>query len=383
MSQAVKPQVCSSSRKRFCAPLSVSSFFLVLWVGVLVHLVAQSSLLHASSPASPPSTKRHNVLPRATHETTRTHQIFIPLVEHQDVPSTSDDISADFIDIRVREVSRAFYLQQYLPLEETQTTQTSWVGDRETCDAGYTTPEFRAAVLRRINYFRAMAGIPLVQLRDEYNQKAQKAALMMSMNRDLSHSPPGDWVCYSDEGYEAAGSSNLFLGVMGWDAITGYILEGGAVGHRRWILYPRTQAMGTGDIPGTVYYPAANALWVFDNLGGIRPDTRDGFVAWPPPGYVPYQVVNDHWSFSYAHADFSNATVTMMSQGVQIPVELEPIHNGYGENTLVWIPLGTGDTHGWPKPEDDEHYHVEIRNVVMGEEIRNFSYDVVVFDPMR
>ena len=37
------------------------------------------------------------------------------------------------------------------------------------------------------------------------------------------------------------------------------------VGHRRWILYPQTKEMGTGDIPYANGYPGANALWGFDD----------------------------------------------------------------------------------------------------------------------
>ena len=56
-----------------------------------------------------------------------------------------------------------------------------------------------------------------------------------------------------------------------------------------------------------------NAVWVIDpsTYGGPRPGTRDVFVAWPPKGYVPYQVLYNRWHFSYASADLSSATVTV------------------------------------------------------------------------
>lgn len=278
-----------------------------------------------------------------------------------------------------RQESLNFYLQQYLSSEG---TPIGWTGDHDSCTPGTTSLQFREAVLRRINYFREMAGVPTVTLKDEYNRKAQAAALMMSVNRRLSHSPTPDWLCYSSDGAEGAGSSDLFLGVMGWDAITGYVLEGGVVGHRRWILYPQTEEMGTGDIPSTQDYPEANALWVFDsNLWSPRPATRNGFVAWPPPGYVPYQVVNDHWSLSYPDADFSSATVTMTTGGADVPVALEPIFNGYGENTLVWIPYGVSIDITWPKPQVDTSFRVKVQNVIIEGQSRNFNYEVIVFDP--
>jgi hypothetical protein len=277
-----------------------------------------------------------------------------------------------------REEATRLYVQQYL---SSPGTPTGWTGQHGACNAGTTSAQFREAVLRRINYFRTMAGVPTVTLNEEYNRKAQAAALMMSVNRALSHSPPADWLCYSSDGAQAAGSSDLCLGCMGWDAISAYMLEGGPVGHRRWILYPQTQQMGTGDIPFANGYPSANALWVFDHLWEARPATRYGFVAWPPPGYVPYQVVNDHWSFSYPEADFGAATVTMSAGGASVPVTLEPVFAGYGENTLVWVPQGITQDGGWPRPGADTAYSVRIQNVLIGGQSRDFSYTVVVFDP--
>ena len=239
-------------------------------------------------------------------------------------------------------------------------------------------------MLRRINYFRSMAGVPsLRSLSDAYNLKAQAAALMMSANRALSHSPPSTWICYTPEGAQGAGSSDLFLGVYGPAAVSGYMMDPGsgntAAGHRRWILFPPTQQMGTGDIPPTGGYPASNALWVFDTFSP-RPATREAFVAWPPSGYVPYQVVFARWSFSYPNADFTAATVTMKSGGADVGLSQWPVVNGYGENTLVWTPAGAiGDS--WPKPAQDTAYSVTVQNVLIGGQNRSFTVDVIVFDP--
>jgi hypothetical protein len=136
--------------------------------------------------------------------------------------------------------------------------------------------------------------------------------------------------------------------------------------------------MGSGDIPYNENSWPANARWVFDdNMWDPRPETRDEFVAWPPPGYVPYQVVFPRWSFSYANADFSAASVTMSSGGDEIPVSVQPIVYGYGENTLVWEPeidLGS-------PPASDEIYSVTVSSVLISEQAHNFSYQVIIFDP--
>lgn len=282
-----------------------------------------------------------------------------------------------------REASRQFYLTVYLG---SGSQAINWTGNRATCNAGDTALDFKEAVAQRINYFRAMAGVPAgIVLATTYNQKDQKTALMMSVNGALNHNPPPSWTCYTAEGAEGAQNSNLALGAYGWDAISLYIKDPGAsnsaVGHRRWLLYPQTQEMGTGDIPETGGW-AANAVWVFDaHIWDPRPSTREEFVAWPPPGYVPYQVVYPRWSFAYPEADFSQATVTMTENQQPITVTLAPIVTGYGENTLVWIPKGLADNASWPQPSADTRYRVNITNVRIGGNYRNFSYEVIVFDP--
>jgi hypothetical protein len=232
-----------------------------------------------------------------------------------------------------------------------------------------------------------MAGVPAkVTLLDEYNRKAQQAALMMSRNNALSHDPPTSWACYTAEGDEAAGKSNLALGGYGLEALRMYMQDFGsgnaAVGHRRWILYPQTQNMGTGDIPSSGGYWAANALWVFDShLWEPRPATREAFVAWPPPGYVPYTIVYPRWSFSYAGADFDSATVSMTENGANYPVTRYTPAYGYGEKTLVWIRTGMSDGSSWQRPSADTTYVVTISNVLISGAPRSFQYTVIVFDP--
>ncbi len=281
-----------------------------------------------------------------------------------------------------RAASRAFYNTYYLAQDQA----INWTGDRSNCNAGMTDLTFRDAVLLRLNYFRAMAGVAAtVTFADANNAKDQQAALMMSVNNQLNHNPPITWTCYSTDGHDTAGRSNLALGAFGRDAIALYMQDPGSgngfAGHRRWILYPQTQTMGSGDLPAAGG-PAANALWAYDSyVGGPRPPTREAFVAWPPPGFVPYQVVYPRWSFAYAGADFSSASVTMTQGGASVPVALETLGLNYGENTIVWIPNGLASSQSWPPPAKDTSYLVTINNVLIGQSPRSFTYTVTVFDP--
>lgn len=265
------------------------------------------------------------------------------------------------------------------------TPDIGWTGNLATCTPGTTSQAWRNAVLRRINYFRSMAGLPSATLYDSYNQESQAAALIMSAQNDLNHTPPSTWACWTQLGYNGASSANLYGGVNGPDAITGYMDDYGldVMGHRRWVLYPQTQQFGTGDTPGAPNHWKSNALHVFDtpNLFGPRPAVRDGFVAWPPPVYVPYQVTFAYWSLSYPDADFSAAAVSVTSGGVPLSVTRYPQQDGYGENTLVWKINSVNG--GWPRPAADTPYQVAVTNVKVGTQTLNFNYTVTVFDPVQ
>ena len=284
-----------------------------------------------------------------------------------------------------REAVKNFFQSVYLSSEG---VPSDWQGDIDGCNAGQTSPAFQQAALRRINWFRAMAGVPAnVTFGAQYSAQAQQAALMMSANRQLNHYPPPAWQCYSTAGAEGAKLSNLYLGRTGSAAVSGFILDpgdnNGPVGHRRWILYPQTQMMGIGDVhPGSGSgFQSASALWVMDsNYFAARPITREEFVAWPPKGFAPYQVVYPRWSFSFPNANFSNAQVTMTENGSAIAVRLEPLAD-YADKTLVWIPGNYTHSDTWRKPAADTEYQVTIHNVIIGGQARTFTYSTTVFDP--
>ncbi|MDI9546845.1 MAG: CAP domain-containing protein [Chloroflexota bacterium] len=300
------------------------------------------------------------------------------------LPAVFVDYQNLVVDPKYREGSRDFYRNVYLASED---VPHAWSGDYESCDPGDTSRQYKATVRLRVNYFRAMAGVPAdISLSPELNRMVQAAALIMSRNDELSHYPPTEWACHSAGGALAANHSNLYLGHVGALAVSGYIEDEGEnnykVGHRRWILCPQSRTFGTGDVPGTPDYRfwPANALWVVDSYHYYdpRPATRDEFVAWPPPGYVPGPVVFPRWSFSYDDADFTEATVHMTANGADIAVRLEPLAYNCCENTLVWIPdidFATLDL------AQDRSFKVSVRDVWMGGMKRSFDYTVTVFDP--
>ncbi len=302
-------------------------------------------------------------------------------------PRTKDVTGGFMVDTSAREEVRSFYNAIYPVSDGVLMDSTS---DVTNCIPGTNAPAFYIAVLRRINWLRALAGIPAsIALDGSYCVQDQQAAVMMSANTNLSHNPPTTWSCYTADGAAAANKSDLYLGNSGPGAITGYVQDFGgnnaAVGHRRWVLYPQTQMMGTGDVPAQNGLFAANATWVVDgNYYGPRPPTRQPFVSWPPPGFAPFPLVFPRWSLSFPQADFTAATVTMQSNGVPCSVRLETLESGIGENTLAWVPADLDANNSgtvWPFSGADTTYAVAVSNVVIGGVASNFNYTVTVFDP--
>ncbi len=259
-----------------------------------------------------------------------------------------------------------------------------WTGGNvQSCLEGANSAAHNDAVLRRVNYYRAMAGLPgSVVENPGFSAKGQKAALVYNRNGGLDHYPPSSWTCWTQDAYDAGSHSNIALGVAGTDAVDAYMDDSGAgntaAGHRRWILYPRQTTFGTGSIPPGNGW-SSNALWVLDTASwGARP-AQPEWVAWPPPGFVPHLLLplsSNRWSFSLNGADFGATTVSVTRGATTLGTTKEAISNGYGDNTLVWVVSGVDFE---VPPAADTTYRVTLNNVNPG--ARSFVYDVTVIDP--
>ena len=123
-----------------------------------------------------------------------------------------------------------------------------------------------------------------------------------------------------------------------------------------------------------------NALKVFGGAGqhSVRAASPD-WVSWPPEGFVPHDTVYDRWSLSLnasPGADFSAATITMTEAGSNVPIQtVEPISNGFCDNTLVWVPdlVFTGSA-------PDRTITVTVSNIMVNGQPTTHSYDVTVIE---
>ena len=339
---------------------------------LLLSSVALQAALQPT-PWQPADVQLDQVLTRSASESTLSFQI----------KAIAAPTSALTLDTSSRRASRNFYNAIY-PVSDG--IDSGWNGSIANGIPGTTTQEFQDAIVLRINWLRALAGVPaVITLNPTWNALDQQAALMGASNNNISHNPPTSWINYTAGGAQAAGSSNLSLGQFGPDAMTGYVSDGGSnntvAGHRRWLLYPPTKRMGTGDVPATSGHYSANALWIFDTANPY-PTVRDGFVAWPPKGFVPYQMIFPRWSFSLQNANFASATVTVTKDGVAVGTTISnATTTGVGDPSLVWTLAGAPDGTTFAKPTADSVYAVNIAGVVVGGVSKSFSYTVTVFDP--
>lgn len=295
-------------------------------------------------------------------------------------PGTDSPIASNgfVVDTMDRSDVLSFYNCIYNASENYAAT-IGWTGSVAGRSAGVTTAAFKNDVLRRINFYRALTGLPGdISFDSVKSTKAQQAALMMSRNNSANHFPPTSWSCYTVDGAQAAGKSNLTLGVYGPSAIDSYMSDPGVgneiVGHRRWLLYSYAQSMGTGDIPGESSYQSSNTLWV---LGDFKTSTPAQFAAWPNSGYCPFPLMPKRWSLSYRGAGFASAVVTMKVAGVAVATSIiSKTDNGYGDNTLVWTATGLPTS-----ITADVPCTVTVSGITGSGIPTTFSYDVILFDP--
>jgi uncharacterized protein YkwD len=131
------------------------------------------------------------------------------------------------VNSRVRTSLHSSWTRDYL---KDINANEGFTGNVAACQAGDISNNFRDAVVRRTNYIRALCHLPAVDLDCEDSDKCQAAALIMAANNALSHFPDSSWTCFSQDGKEAAGASNIGLGPSGLYAVDLYIDDPGMCG---------------------------------------------------------------------------------------------------------------------------------------------------------
>ncbi len=263
--------------------------------------------------------------------------------------------------------------QQSMMATNVTTAELGWNGDIEHCQPGTVSELAIQRTMERINYFRSLAGVhSKLKYDTSLEAMCQAAALMMHSHNDLSHDPPDSWSCYSKEGKQAAGRSNLALGAHSVNAVSLYMRDPGtnnyAVGHRRWILYSRGKDIGLGSTS------RAQVMYVIHNKTAAPENLKH--ITYPGEGYFPAPLVPDRWSFGYPKANFSTTEIRMENQdGDDIPLEILELKRGFGDNTIVWEPSSDMiDKYS----EIDQTYSVSLFNVITEEDTIDVHYNVTI-----
>jgi hypothetical protein len=304
------------------------------------------------------------------------------------VPGTYPAGSCNFtVDAQNRNDVVAFWHGVYQASEGYQDRH-GWTGNYGNYDATPTTPgaeglmspAFVTDVERRLNFFRALCGVPsgarlntgatvLTDAADLHTPAAgttkataaQQAAYMAirtygySLNgviypplgspNDLNayeagciHEPlQAKCVAWTAAAWNANHNGNVGHGSYGPGAIDYYLGENATnsagvdnikAGHRRWALYPPATNYASGDTPGSYdpnngrCRPPSNVLYVSQSPAETAIVTAR-FVAYPAAGYFPAPLNTQYWSLSYPNAVFTSATVKMTTaSGDEVSAEI-------------------------------------------------------------
>lgn len=214
-----------------------------------------------------------------------------------------------------------------------------WSGDAAQCVAG-DMPNARANALKLINLYRFLADLPAVTTSSVRDTGAQSCALMMTANNATNFSPPSSWACYAADGATAASQSSMCSGTNAVRCVDLQMNDFGStssnsLGGRRWYL---SNSLGPIGIGSTLSH---SCQWV---IGGTSNAGR-AWVAWPPPGPVPLSAIasvdRTGWSVQGYSANVTNATVTVVDNGQQLPVTVSNLLAHYGSPSAIkFVPNG-------------------------------------------
>ncbi|MBI3856332.1 MAG: hypothetical protein HY293_11645 [Planctomycetes bacterium] len=172
--------------------------------------------------------------------------------------------------------------------------------------AGKLKKEYLEFALRHVKAYRWLCDLPIdLTVHEPYNESCQHGAVIMALNKDLSHEPPqppGVAPDFFKKGYEGCNKSNISMYPKGSlrDSIDGFMEDSDPsnierVGHRVWILTPELGKVGFGEAgPENTY----KAMWVLDSTGKQPPKAaRPGpklpeFTSYPSAGLFPIEYLD-------------------------------------------------------------------------------------------
>lgn len=283
---------------------------------------------------------------------------------------------------------------------------------------GTTSAAFLGDVERRINYFRAMTGVPanarvnsgsrvVIKGTDRFQPAAnvtkstasQSAAMMIAASYNskigtisgMTHDPEPSVPQWSPAAWNAAANGNIAFGTYGPGSVSEYAVEellsntvtsewNSLVGHRRWLLVTDATDFATGDFPGeSAFRPPSNVLYVVQRNEEVMPPAEYPFVSYPPKGFFPVSLNGRFWSLSRKGADFSAATVQMTdASGAKVPIIAVRKDSSFGEPAIVWQIGGAAAARS---ATTDRTYRVSVQGIQGAGIPTGYQYDVTLINP--
>lgn len=262
----------------------------------------------------------------------------------------------------------------------------------DSCDAGLLKMSDKLAVLTELNAVRALHRLPPVTYDSSADIYTQKSALIGVANAQLTHTPSPNVICYSDEGAQGSGQSNLFLAggytPASAESIARFLVDDNvaSLGHRRWVLHPFLSQTSFGRVDGqprsgSTLRHTATSLRVLGYPDANLAGTDINYVAYPEGSY-PAKYFKHGWFMSFSvladkGSTFANGQSAVSFNGATIQVtnaggtalaisDQSANYAGYGlPNIVQWKVAGT---------QNNIEYTVRIGNVTVGGQARNYQY---------
>jgi hypothetical protein len=199
------------------------------------------------------------------------------------------------------------------------------VDSSDSCDIGRVPQAALDNAMTRTNLYRWLVGVDLTSLLPDLYPQQQACAATMAAIGFLSHQLGPDMACYTDDASYGAGSSNISQGAGLVGSVDNYVSDWGnetTFGHRRWLVGPFMAGTQFGHKNGF------SCMHTFSLGNGNDP----GYVAYPPPGYVPTGMAQGAYSFESANLAPTATTEVFITinDGAEQAVNAWGLDGGYG-----------------------------------------------------
>ncbi|TXJ06264.1 MAG: CAP domain-containing protein [Acinetobacter sp.] len=261
------------------------------------------------------------------------------------------------------------------------------------CQAGKLDDTARQIFLKTVNEIRALHQLSTLEYDYEHEDQVMQAAMVLAVNKQISHYPTASWKCFTDIAYQGTTTSNLNLvtsngSLKNYGTATHVIdwmtEENSAnLGHRRNILNPFLSKVSYAEIldmqnPSLGSTLAAAMKVVYADI--TTTTANKGVIAYPYHDYpVKYFLKSEPLSLSildnptdeYANSkvDFSKASlvVTRRDNG-----QIQNIQNIQYDNIYTGLPNNL--QFNVPTLEHHVIYDVKVSNVIIGDAVKDYTY---------